>query len=168
MRIALALLLFSGCALSGNTDQEAVRTDSYSADAYTSCMACHLPDGAGVPGAFPPVRNRAATMASLDGGREYLITVASFGLMGTIDVGGMQYFGVMPGNSGTMSEETIAAALNYLVFELNDDKTIAEGLAAFTADEVKTVQAAVPSPNPQVAFGSRNQLAEQHGEEWPR
>ena len=37
----------------------------YSADAYASCAACHLPDGVGIPGAFPPIRNRAAKIAAL-------------------------------------------------------------------------------------------------------
>ena len=65
----------------------------YSGDAFATCSACHLPDGVGVPGAFPPVRNRAATIAGLDGGRDYLITVVTYGLMGTIQVDGVGYNG---------------------------------------------------------------------------
>ena len=93
----------------------------YRGDAFATCSACHLPDGVGVPGAFPPIRNRAATIAGLDGGRDYLITVVTYGLMGTIQVDGVQYFGVMAGNAGSMTPEDIAAVLNYVVFELNDN-----------------------------------------------
>ena len=82
------------------------------AAAYSTCAACHLPDGVGVPGAFPPVRDRAAKIAALEGGREYLIAVVSYGLMGTIVVDGAQYFGVMAGNTGALTDEDIAAALN--------------------------------------------------------
>jgi len=76
-------------------DRSAADEKTYSADAFATCSACHMPDGAGIPGAFPPLRNRLADIAGLDGGRDYLITAVSFGLMGTIEVGGMQYFGVM-------------------------------------------------------------------------
>lgn len=167
MRVAL-LLLLAGCSWENSPAEPAAEAEiamSFSADAYATCTACHLADGAGVPGAFPRVRSRAATMAMLDGGREYLIAVVSHGLMGSIEVDGMQYFGIMPGNSGTMDAETIAAALNYLVFELKDAE--AGGLTAFTAEEVEAAQAATDA-NPQAAHSSRVELAQKHGEEWPR
>ena len=120
---------------------------NFPADAYATCSACHLPDGAGVPGAFPPVRNRVAKIAALEGGRAYLVAVVTYGLMGTISVDGMQYFGVMAGNSGTHDAQDVAAALNYVIFELSDDDT--SGIEPFTADEVTTIQAGteVKTPN---------------------
>ena len=100
--------------LASAQDDESVAVEvTHSADAFATCSACHLADGVGIPGAFPPLRNRLAAMASLAGGRDYLIAVVSFGLMGTIEVGGMQYFGVMAGNNGAMTAEEIASALNY-------------------------------------------------------
>ena len=118
----------------------------YDSQSFATCAACHLPDGVGVPGAFPPVRNRASKMAALDGGREYLVTVVAYGLMGTIVVDGAQYFGVMAGNTGALTNEDIAEALNYLVFDLNDEEV--DGIEPFTAEEVAAVQAntAVKSP----------------------
>jgi len=150
-----AVLLFAG----------PVTADEYSADAYAMCSACHLPDGVGVPGAFPPVRNRAAHIAALEGGREYLIAVVSYGLMGSINVDGTQYFGVMAGLSGTLSPAELAAALNYLVFELNDAE--ASGVAAFTADEVEKVQGSVSVKGPAGGGELREALAARHGEQWP-
>ena len=139
--------------------------EDYPADAFAICSACHLPDGAGVPGAFPPVRSRAARIATLDGGRDYLVRVVSFGLMGTIEVDGVQYFGVMAGNAGSMTPDAIAAALNYLVFELNDGD--AAGIEPFTADEVAGVQATVGAEGPAGAGEVRRALADKHGERWP-
>ena len=58
-RIVILVSLLSCAALAEAQD--------YSADAYATCAACHLPDGAGVPGAFPRIRDRAATIAALYG-----------------------------------------------------------------------------------------------------
>jgi hypothetical protein len=153
--VAGAVLLASG----------AVPADEYSADAYATCSACHLPDGVGVPGAFPPVRNRAAHIATLDGGREYLIAVISYGLMGTIEVEGNQYFGVMAGLGAAMSPLQVAAALNYVVFELSDAE--APEVAPFTADEVEKAQAGVSLKSPAGAGELRKALAARHGDRWP-
>ncbi len=137
----------------------------YRGDAFATCSACHLPDGVGVPGAFPPIRNRAATIAGLDGGRDYLITVVTYGLMGTIQVDGVQYFGVMAGNAGSMTPEDIAAVLNYVVFELNDnDATEHE---PFTAEEVEKTQAAIAAKSPTAAGELRKALSNKHGDQWP-
>ena len=137
----------------------------YSGDAYATCSACHLPDGVGVPGAFPPIRNRTATIAGLEGGREYLITVVTYGLMGTFQVDGVQYFGVMAGNAGPMSPEDIAAALNFVVFELNDND--APDHEPFTAEEVENTQTAIAVKSPAAAGELRNMLSTKHGDEWP-
>ncbi len=137
----------------------------YDSQSFATCAACHLPDGVGVPGAFPPVRNRAAKIAALEGGREFLVTVVAYGLMGTIQVDGAQYFGVMAGNTGALSNEDIAAALNYLVFDLNDDGS--GGVEAFTAEEVAAVQAKTAVKSPAAAGQMRTELAAKHGEAWP-
>ena len=132
--------------------------------AYATCAACHLPDGVGIPSAFPPIRNRAAMIADLDGGREYLITVVSYGLMGTIEVGGVQFFGVMAGNSGSMSTADIAAALNYIVNVLVDN---VDGVEEFTAEEVQSVQDSVKDKSPQTAGIQRQVLLEKNTDSWP-
>ena len=136
----------------------------YSADSYSTCSACHLDDGSGIPGAFPGIRNRAARMAQLDGGRQYLIVAVMYGLMGVIQVDGVQYFGVMPGNAGAMSAGEIAAVLNYVVFELNDGSM---ELAPFTANEVIAVEASVTSKSPAGGGTLRAELVAQHGDKWP-
>ena len=133
--------------------------------AYATCAACHLPDGVGIPGAFPPIRERAAKIAALDGGREYLITVVSYGLMGNIQVEGTQYFGVMAGNFGTFDTAEVAAVLNYVVFELGDGE--AAGVEPFTGEEVEKAQAAVALKSPAGGGQVREKLASEHGDQWP-
>jgi cytochrome c553 len=155
----VAWLIAAFALTSGAQDGE------YSADAYATCAACHLPDGVGIPGAFPPIRNRAAKIAGLDGGREYLATVVTYGLMGTIQVDGAQYFGVMAGNSGAMSAEEIAAAINYIIFELNDGD--ASGIEPLTAEEVEKVQAGITAKSPAGGGELRTELVGKHGDQWP-
>jgi len=169
------ILLFTGLTTTtfdriaeARDENTAAGDQEYSAAAFAACSACHLPDGAGIPGAFPPLKNRLAAIASLEGGRDYLITTVSFGLMGTIQVGGMQYFGVMAGNKGAMSAEEIASALNFAVFELADDKDAAGSIPAFSAEEVTSSQSKVSAASPAVAGKLREKMLEQHGDKWPQ
>jgi hypothetical protein len=161
--MACAVLLASG---SLHADDEFA--DAYSANAYATCAACHLADGAGIPGAFPPINNRVAAIAGLQGGREFLMTAVSFGLMGTIEAGGAQFAGVMPGNKGLMSARDIAAALNYVIFELADDQDKIADVEPITADEVAVLQSRVSAGGPAIASELRRQLVESSGEQWPR
>lgn len=158
----VCVILLLGYAISAVANDESA---AYSADAYATCAACHLPDGAGVPSAFPPVKNRAAAIAALEGGRDYLVTVVSFGLMGNITIDGTPYFGVMAGNHPAMSAEEIATALNFIVFELNDED--AAEIDPFTAAEVQNVQASVEPKSPAAGGEKRKTLTAMHGEEWP-
>ena len=158
----LSLLLLGVCVAA--ISPRGLAAEEVDADAYTTCAACHLADGVGIPGAFPPINDRTAAMAGLDGGRDYLIMVVSFGLMGTIDAGGRQYMGIMPGNKGMMSADDIAAALNYVVFELSGTDV---DIAPFTSDEVEAVQSAAGAASPNTAAEIRKNLIERHEDEWP-
>ena len=57
-----------------------------------------------MPGAFPLIRDRAATIAALDGGSEYLVTVVTYCLMGAIEVDGNTFYGMMACNTGMSIE----------------------------------------------------------------
>jgi cytochrome c5 len=164
--VASALCLFVLAACSSAAEVAPADAAEYSADDFASCAACHLADGAGIPGAFPKVRNRAASMAALDGGRDYLIAVVSSGLMGPVTADGMNYAGVMPGQQGALSADAIAAALNYLVRNLVDDGAM--DIAPFSADEVAKLQKANEPAGPMTAAGMRQELVEQHGDKWPQ
>ena len=73
-----------------------------------NCAACHQADGAGIPGAFPPLAgNPNATDAA------YVATVVRDGLSGAIDVNGTTYDAVMP--PVALSEAEIADVAAYVV-----------------------------------------------------
>ena len=164
LAIAACAALLAGGSLFANDDG----TEAYGADAYVSCAACHLADGSGIPGMFPPINNRVAAIAKLDGGREFLMAVVSFGLMGTIEAGGVQFADIMPGNKGLMSAADIAAALNYVIFELVDDQDKLADVKPLTADEVVALESSVTAGGPAMAAELRKRLVERNGEQWPR
>ena len=174
MRLFFAFLLV-GCAAviapgqaSGSDAAESPGADaSYDDAAFGACAACHLADGVGIPAAFPPVRNRASAIALVDGGRDYLITVVSFGVMGALQADGAMYDGLMPGHSGSMSADEIASALNYLVFELNDDQSAAKNIQPFTAAEVGQRQSEGAGSGPATGRQLREDLIQHHGDRWP-
>ncbi len=162
--IASCAFLLAGGSLYGDDDVE----KASNADAYATCAACHLADGTGIPGVFPPINNRVATIAGLEGGREFLMMSVTFGLMGTIEVDGIQFTGIMAGNKGLMSAENIAAALNYVIFELVDEKNKITDVEPIAADEVVALQSSVSAGGPAIATELRKRLVERHAEQWPR
>jgi len=79
----------------------------------------------------------------------------------------MPYFGVMPGNKGSMSDKEIAAALNYAVFELVDDQSTVTDIDPITADEVAAVQSKTAAGSPNTAAGIRQALVTRYPGKWP-
>jgi mono/diheme cytochrome c family protein len=107
------------------------------------CAVCHGPEAAGIPGSFPSLHDQIAAFGKLPQGREYLVMVLTAGLMGSLQVGGVNYNGVMPAQS--LSEAEVAAVLNYLTSSLGQKDS---GAAAFTPTEVNLVRARHPEPSP--------------------
>ncbi len=110
---------------------------------YKRCAACHLPTGAGVPGAFPPLGPDFATLAKAPAGRRYVILGVIKGISGPIIVGGKPYRGVMPAQAG-LDDEAVAAVLNHV--SVTFAKT-GKGAAPFTAGEVAKVRAGAGALN---------------------
>lgn len=102
------------------------------------CQLCHQPDGKGVPGQFPRLKGRAAEIAALPGGREYLIAVVAFGLRGKIEVDGRPINGIMP-PVPQVKDEDLAAVLNHLV-QGPDPATAPVDFQPFTLEEVAAVR----------------------------
>ena len=95
------------------------------------CAVCHGPQAAGIPGSFPPLHEQVVAFAKLPQGRDYLVMVVTAGLMGNLAVGGVNYNGVMPAQSG-LSEAEVAAVLNFLASDLGKNS----GTAALSATDV--------------------------------
>ena len=148
--LVVPFLLCAGLVVAGESeDLEAGRV------LFGTCAACHLPTGAGVPGAFPPLKNRLAKIASTLAGRAYLIHVLLKGINGPMRVDGVLYQGYMQGYQSTLGDEQISALLNYMVTQLNDTKPV--GFAWFSAAEIAGVRAALALATT-TSLEKRNQL----------
>lgn len=107
------------------------------AQVYARCAACHLPTGAGVPGAFPPLGADVRALAGSPAGRRYLVLVVTKGVAGPITVEGRSYRGLMPAQGG-LDDAQVAAVLTHVT------ATVAKGgkgVKPFTAAEVAAVRA---------------------------
>lgn len=78
------------------------------------CIACHQPNGQGLPGAFPPL----AGSEWVAGSEDRLIRIVLHGVQGPIKVKGVDYMGVMPaagpGSGFNLNPEKVAAVLTYV------------------------------------------------------
>ncbi len=110
---------------------------------YKRCAACHLPTGAGVPGAFPPLGADFAALVKAPAGRRYAILGVIKGISGPITVGGKPYRGVMPAQSG-LDDEGIAAVLNHVALVI---AKAGKGFVSFAPAEVAKVRATSASLN---------------------
>ncbi len=72
------------------------------------CAACHLGEGQGSPGSFPPL----AKSDYLNADKKRAIQVVLKGLSGNVTVNGKKYNNVMPAQ--TMEDEDIANALTFV------------------------------------------------------
>ena len=92
------------------------------------CAVCHGPTAAGIPRSFPSLHEQVVAFAKIPQGRDYLVMVVTTGLMGSLTVGGVNYNGVMPAQSG-LSEAQVAAVLNYLASGLGENESGAVALS---------------------------------------
>ncbi len=130
---------------------------------FSRCAACHLAEGQGIPGAFPPISGRIAQIAALDGGRAYLVAVVHAGLMGQISVNGMSYFGAMPAQGASFDAEGISDVLNYAIEILDKDLVEAEW-QSYTTEEVARLTSGDAPSNGQAVAKLRATLAQDHPE----
>jgi nitrite reductase (NO-forming) len=97
---------------------------------YTQvCIACHQPEGQGLPGVFPPLAKSDWLMAD----KNRAITSLIKGLSGPITVNGQTYNGVMP--PSMLNDEQVASVLTYVRNAFGNSGDIV------TVDEVKKVHA---------------------------
>lgn len=114
----------------------AAATDADGEAVYANCTSCHQANGAGIPGAFPPLSGgHTAELARVEGGRAYLVNALLYGLQGPLEVEGATYNGVMPAWP-QLDDDQIAAVLNYTVTAWDNADALPDGYAPFTAEEV--------------------------------
>ena len=81
------------------------------------CLQCHMPNGEGVKGAFPPLDN-SDYLENIDKS----ILAIKYGLKGPIKVNGISYNGNMI-NQG-LDEEEIADVMNYILRSWGNTSTV--------------------------------------------
>lgn len=118
----------------------AASSDAGSQIYATNCAACHQAGGTGVAGAFPPLAGHFPDLLKQADGRAYIGKVLLFGLEGNISVNGADYAGEMPAWQA-LSDNDIAAVLNYVGGAWDNDKSLPPGFVPFTADEIKAARA---------------------------
>lgn len=102
---------------------------------YKRCAACHTANGAGVPGAFPPLRGNFRSLAAQSQGRRYLQLTVIKGLNGQITVDGRAYRGMMPAQG--MDDGAVASVLNHIGTNI---ATSGPTFRNFTASEVRAAR----------------------------
>lgn len=128
MRLKLTLVVIAvavaGCSQpagdDGPADMPAASVDPVMARGenvyYANCVACHLPAGTGLEGAFPPL----AGSDYLEGGPARVISIVLYGNEGPITVNGVQYNGVMPGFA-YLTDDEVAAVVTYIMGSWGND-----------------------------------------------
>jgi mono/diheme cytochrome c family protein len=118
--LALTALTSLVTALSCTPGARAADTPAYpqGAAAYQSnCAMCHGPAGAGVPSLAPPLQSEPATFAASPEGRRQLAITLLYGMFGDITVGQSHFNSQMP-DFARLDDATLAATLNFVVFDL--------------------------------------------------
>jgi mono/diheme cytochrome c family protein len=119
---ALARAAFASLvtALACTLGAHAADTPTYpqGASAFQSnCAMCHGPAGAGVPALAPPLLSEPARFAASPEGRRQLAITLLYGMFGDITVGQSHFNSQMP-DFARLDDATLAAALNFVVFDL--------------------------------------------------
>lgn len=103
------------------------------------CASCHLPDGKGIAGQFPPLDgSKIAT-----GDPTVPIRIVMHGLSGPLVVEGKNYEGLMPGWGTQLSSAEIAAVLTHVRSEWSNS---ADEITTAQVEEVKAKVASRTTP----------------------
>ncbi|MFK7846465.1 MAG: cytochrome c [Rhodothermales bacterium] len=99
----------------------------------TRCLSCHMAEGQGVPGVFPPL----ASSEYVAGDKGRVIRMILNGLSGEITVNGVTYNGMMPPWGGFLNDQQVAEVLTYVRSSFGNEAD------AVTEQEVARVRAKV-------------------------
>jgi len=132
--LAVAVTVLAS-ALSSTPHARAADTPSYPQGAaafQTNCAVCHGPAGAGIPALAPPLSSEPARFTASPQGRRQLAITLLYGMFGDITVGQAHFNSQMP-DFARLDDATLAATLNFVVFDLAHAPTEVKPL---TADEI--------------------------------
>jgi len=112
-----AVLVFLRSPLCLAAEPDAPAYPAGAAAFQANCAVCHGPKGAGQPSLAPPLTSYPARYASIAEGRRQLALTVLNGMFGGIDVEHSHFDFKMPDFSA-LDDTTLAAALNFMVFDL--------------------------------------------------
>src|SRR5215470_15302449 len=139
---AVALTAITGLviALACTPDARAADTPAYPQGAaafQANCAMCHGAAGAGIPALAPPLSSYPARFAASPEGRRQLAITLLYGMFGDITVGPAHFNSQMP-DFARLDDATLAATLNFVVFDLAHATTDVKPL---TAEEIAAERA---------------------------
>lgn len=109
--LSVALIIFlAASAFQANEQDDAMKKSMERGKSLymANCSSCHMPNGEGIKGTFPPVAKSDYMMEDLDRSiREIL-----YGVSGEMVVNGVTYNGVM--NAYPFTDQETADVLNYI------------------------------------------------------
>jgi len=140
--LAVDLAAIAGLAtvLAYTTGARAADAPSYPQGAaafQANCAVCHGPTGAGIPALAPPLSSYPARYAASPEGRRQLAITLLYGMFGDITVGQAHFNSQMP-DFARLDDATLAATLNFVVFDLARAPTEVKPL---TPDEIAAERA---------------------------
>lgn len=147
MRTLFGLLLFLGLAVAQSGPQLYQQ----------NCAFCHGDSGQGRPGAFPPLAAHATELVKTSEGRAHLINAVLYGMQGPVRARGNIYNGIMPAFY-QLSDEQIAAMLNYVLNAWGNDKLLPRDHRPVTAAEVRGARDVAERPTPQQVGNARSRI----------
>jgi mono/diheme cytochrome c family protein len=100
-----------------------------------ACVPCHQPNGRGVAGVYPPLTPHLGRYVQVPEGREYLIRVVLFGLMGRMETEGQTYDNIMLPIGLSLTDQQVADVLNFVLRQLNRE-SLPSGFQDIRPDEV--------------------------------
>jgi mono/diheme cytochrome c family protein len=124
---AAGLLLGATFAVAASADGEP-RFAQGAALFQSNCAVCHRANGAGTPGLAPPVTDYPARFVAVPEGRRQLALTVLFGMFGDIVIGERHFNFKMP-DFARLDDATLAAALNFVAFDLGHAPADAQPLA---------------------------------------
>jgi len=123
----------SGTAVAAKIDPLVLGKKQYN----LACVTCHMPNGLGLPGVYPPLAESEWVLGSED----RVISIVLHGLKGPVTVKGNVYgtaampaFGQVPGSGYNWNDEKIAAVLTYIRHEWGNNG------AAITPERVAEIR----------------------------
>jgi mono/diheme cytochrome c family protein len=100
------------------------------------CVACHQPDGKGVPGNFPPLAGNSDLFLA----RDFPARVVLFGMSGKITVNGQVIEGTMPPLGDVLRDNEIAAVVTYVRDAFGNDALRPKAMQPLDAATVEALR----------------------------